>query len=201
MATYDNFHSQLVGWSKILLPLAALALLSTLFLFARSSSDGDEIPFAEIDELAREQRITAPEFSGVAGEGSLIQITASTAKPIGDDKLTVARPRLLMNAADGTSLQIFAGAGEIDNATQYAELTGLARLETSSGYLMETSGLAADMKSGVITSLGPLEIQAPYGELTAGAVEVSVPPQGDLGQQMHFTQGVKLVYRPSSGRQ
>ena len=68
MASADNFHSQLVGWSKIILPICGIGLLSTLFLFARSSTDETGIPFAEIETLAREQRISAPQFSGLADD-------------------------------------------------------------------------------------------------------------------------------------
>ena len=60
MAAATNFHSAIVGWLKILLPLAALMLLSTLFLFARSTAPSDDIPFADIDAAAAEQRVSAP---------------------------------------------------------------------------------------------------------------------------------------------
>ena len=35
MAIPDNLHSRMVFWLKILLPILALAILSTLFLFSR----------------------------------------------------------------------------------------------------------------------------------------------------------------------
>lgn len=198
MAPDGNVHSAVVGWLKILLPLGALALLSTMFLFARASGPPPAIPFAEIDQMARQQLISAPRFSGVADDGSVIQITAQNARPNSGDlqSLTIERPRLTLDAADGTSLQIFAGAGVIDNAAQEARLDGLARLETSSGYAMETAGLLADLQSGEVTSLGRLAVQAPFGSLTAGRVTIAVTKDG-TGQQMRFTEGVKLIYTPT----
>ena len=52
----DNVHSRVVGWLKILLPLAALALLSTLFLFSRGSDPTANLPFSEteLNEIARQ---------------------------------------------------------------------------------------------------------------------------------------------------
>lgn len=195
MLSDGNVHSTVVGWLKILLPMGALALLSTMFLFARQTGEAPAIPFAELDEMAREQLISAPRFSGVADDGSVIQITAQDAKPDGPDlnNLTINRPRLSLDAADGTSLEIFAGAGVIDNAEQTARLDGLARLETSSGFTMETAGLVADLQTGEVRSLGRLEVQAPFGSVTAGAVSILVT-NDSLGQQMRFTDGVKLVY-------
>jgi len=196
MATYDNFHSWLVGWTKIVLPLSALGLLSTLFLFNRSEDTDGSIPIVEINTLAREQGITAPQFSGVTDDGSMIQLTADTAKPQNDGLMAIQAPLLQVNSSDGTTLTIRAGNGTFNDATRQAELTGLARLQASSGYIMETAGLIADLRQGRFTSQGPLEIQSPYGALTAGQVTI-FSADSDLGQQMHFTKGVKLVYTPS----
>ena len=199
VATYDNLHSRLVSWAKIILPLCALALLSTLFLFARGANDPTDIPVAEIDALAREQRITAPSFSGVETDGSLITIKAQSAQPESGSlgELTITSPLLTLDASDGTSLTIVAGEGALSSTAQTARRSGLARLETSSGYLMETTELRADLSSGEIQSLGPLAIKAPFGELTAGLVRISLG-KDNAGQQMHFTQGVNMIYDPTS---
>lgn len=197
MTAADNFHSRLVGWTKIILPLMALALLSTLFLFAKSSNDGTEIPFARLTELARDQRISEPEFSGVAGDGSIIKIAAQSAQPQEGnlDFLLVTDPTLNLDAIDGSSLRINAGEGIVNGLTKQAKLTGLARLETSSGYLMETEGLLANLETGVVTSFGPLEIHAPFGQVTAGHVEIRIG-QDNSGQQMYFSEGVRMLYVP-----
>ena len=105
-----------------------------------------------------------------------------------------------MRATDGTTLTIRAGEGVLDNASRTATLGGLARLETSSGYQMETKGLVADLQSGVVTSLGPLEVKAPFGQVTAGSVEILTSQDG-TGQRMDFTKGVKLLYVPQPGEE
>ena len=199
MAAAGNFHSQLVGWLKILLPLAALMLLSTLFLFARGTGAPPEIPFADIDAAAAEQRIAAPRFSGLTNTGDTLQISAAAARPDADGgpQVTIDRPQLALDATDGTTLRISAGTGTVDTSARTAQLSGLARLETSSGYTMETKGLTADMATGTVMSDGPLEVQAPFGRLQAGQVTFRAGT-GDTGQQMDFTGGVKLVYTPST---
>mgnify|MGYP000002529789 FL=1 len=195
----DNFHTQLVGWSKIILPLCALALLSTLFLFARSNPDATNIPFADINTLAQEQKINAPRFSGVADDGSIIAITAGSAQldPNNAQNLKISSLSLDVNAADGSEIRIEAVGGELDNDAKVAYLSGLARLETSTGYTMETNGLTANLQSGVISSEGALEIRAPFGALTAGRVTIKTTGDGK-GQQMLFTDGVVLIYTPQA---
>ncbi|WP_386679444.1 hypothetical protein [Loktanella sp. R86503] len=199
MAAATNFHSQLVGWLKILLPLAALMLLSTLFLFARNTGTSSEIPFAEIDAAAAEQRIAAPRFSGLTNAGDILSISAEAARPdtSGGTDITIDMPRLSLDATDGTTLRITAGTGQVDTSANTAHLGGLARLETSSGYVMETAGLQADLTTGTVTSDGALEIQAPFGQLNAGQVTFEAGNDG-AGQQMNFTKGVKLVYTPAT---
>lgn len=196
MAPADNLYSRFVGFTKVILPLMAVALLSTLFLFARNNGGSTEIPISELEALAREQRITAPEFSGVAADGSVIKISARFAKPEDGsmESLSISEPTLTLDASDGTSLKIFAGEGVIDGASRTARLAGLARLETSSGYLMETTSLSADLDTGRIKSDGRLAIMAPFGELEAGRVEILVTSSG-TGQEMRFTNGVRLLYK------
>ena len=55
--------------------------------------------------------------------------------------------------------------------------------------------MIADLRTGTIDSLGPLAIMAPFGELTAGLVRIEIG-QDNSGQQMHFTNGVTMIYDP-----
>jgi len=199
LATDPNFHSWAVGWLKIILPMSALALLSTLFLFARNpANQSQDIPLAQIEQIAEDQRITAPQFSGVADDGSIIVIRAKDAKPEtgNSDTLFVDSLTIDLDAPDGTHLSVTSGTSIIDGAAQTARLEGLSRVTTSSGYTMETNGLSADLKTGEITSDGRLAVMTPFGELTAGKVRFLASPTG-LGQQMVFSDGVRLLYTPS----
>ncbi len=180
--------------ASILLPMAALALLSTVFLFARVPSQETVIPYAELEEIAREPRLSGARVSGVAADGSVISVSARTARPMGDI-LTADSLSAVIDSIDGTHIDIRAGTGEINNAERTARLTGLARIETSNGYEMETAGISADISTGRIVSDGALEVQAPFGSLTAGQLIIETP-EGGNGQVMLFQNGVRLVYTP-----
>jgi lipopolysaccharide export system protein LptC len=190
----DNLYSKFVGFLKITLPLAALALMSTVFLFARAPTQDSAVPYAEIEEIAREPHLSGAQVSGVADDGSVIQLTAETARPLGD-VLLVETMFASIDVVNGIHIDIRAGRGEINNATRIARLTGLARIETSNGYEMETAGITANLTTGQITSDGALEIQAPFGSLTAGQMIIETP-EGMGGQVMLFQNGVRLVYTP-----
>jgi len=187
----------MVGWAKIVLPLCALGLLSTLFLFARGTSDPSDFALGEVAEIAREQRVSAPEFSGVTDDGSVIVIAARSARPDTEraGTITIDDMRLRLDGTDGSSVEITAIQGEVNSVDQEARLLGLARLETSNGYALETSGLVAQLRTGRIMSDGVVEIRAPFGQMTAGQVIIETDAN-ESGQQILFTKGVRLLYNP-----
>ena len=199
MQPADNLYSQVVGWAKILLPLCAIGLLSTLFLLARSTTEPNEIVLEQVEAIAREQRLSAPEFSGLTDEGAVIVISASTARPdtTRPDTISIDDVRLRMDNADGSNVEVTATIGEIDGRAGIASLLGLARLVTSSGYEMETNGLIAELDTGLVTTDGLLEIHAPFGQLTAGKVTFQMASEG-ISQEMLFTDGVRLLYTPQT---
>ncbi|MBQ1204072.1 MAG: hypothetical protein IIX61_09815 [Loktanella sp.] len=193
----DNLYSLWVGRAKIILPLAALALLSTLFLFARSPANTADIPLAQVADMAREQQLSAPEFSGVTDTGAVVVITARSARPLADraDTADIDDLRLRMDNPGGSRLDVTGMTGEIDGRTRIARLGGLVRLETSTGYVMETTGMTITLDDGTAVSDGFLEIRSPLGRLTAGQVTFQADGS-NTGHQMLFTDGVRLIYTP-----
>lgn len=194
MTQDTNLYSQFVGFLKIILPLAALALMSTVFLFARAPSLENAIPYAEIEALAQEPRLSGAQLSGITEDGSVIELTARTTRPTGN-VISAETLAAGIDTADGVRIDIRAGRGEIDNTARVARLTGLAHMQTSNGFEMEAAGFAADLDTGRITSEGALEVQAPFGSLTAGQLVIETP-EGAESQVMLFQNGVRLVYTP-----
>jgi lipopolysaccharide export system protein LptC len=197
MAVHDNRYSRIVGWLKVILPLAALSLLSTVFLFARNSGTDTTLPYAEIADIAQDPRISDPSFAGIADDGSVVGINARTIRPDPDreNMFMIADLEMNIDATDGTRIVVTAGDGVFDGAAQVITLDNLARVTTTSGYSMETNGLVADLGSGTVESVGALEVRTPFGELTAGGMRIAAGPDG-TGTQMVFNQGVRLLYRP-----
>lgn len=194
MFSDENAYSQLVGFLKIALPLGALALMSTVFLFARAPTPESAIPYAEIEAIAQEPRLAGAQLTGIADDGSKFSLSARTARPQGD-VLSAEGVFASIESADGTITEISAGSGTLDQTDRSAYLDGLARIQTSNGFEMETNGVAADLTTGRIETDGPLEVQAPFGTVTAGQLVIETP-DGAPGQVMIFQNGVRLVYTP-----
>jgi lipopolysaccharide export system protein LptC len=189
-------YSKFIGLLKVALASTAVALMSSVFLLARAPVKDGSILYAEYEQVAREQRMSELQSGSLSDDGSIMKLDALVAVAKGD--VTTAET-LTANivSADGTYIDIRASAGEINSATQTLRLTDLVWLKTSSSYEMETFGLTADMNTGRIVSDGAVEVQAPYGKLTAGQLIIETPVDSE-GQKMVFQNGVELVYIPGN---
>ena len=202
LARADNLHSRLVFWLKIVLPLTALALLATLFLFGRPISPEDAIPYANTDitDRVKDPRVTSPVFAGMTEDGAALTITAAEARPgaAGTDNAGLARAMsALMELPDGSTAQVTAPLVQMDRASQRAVLSGGVKIVTSGGYTALMPGMSVATTQTDLTSLGAVDATGPPGKLHAQAMHLGVAALG--GYELNFTGGVTLVYLPKGG--
>lgn len=200
MTTYDNSYSRFVAWTKVILPIMALGVLSTLFLFSRNVDPSLSIPYAKVDvkELAREQGIGAPNYAGMTNDGAAISITAQSARPDLDNPNRAMATGLAATIEDkaGGHINMTSNDGVIDTDQQLATLRGQVQISTSTGYTIDTSGLTASLNETAMITDGEITAVGPLGILNAGQMELK-PQDGQKGSHLLvFKGGVKLVYDP-----
>lgn len=200
MATYDNSYSRFIAWTKVILPIIALGILSTLFLFSRGIDPSLSIPYADVDveELAREQRVGAPNYAGVTQDGSAISITAKAARPDPDNSEIVTATDLTAIIEDpaGGYVDITASNGVIDSGQKIVTLSGGVRVKTSTGYTINTSKMITALDETAAFTEGSITADGPLGTLEAGLMELR-PENGEKGSHLLvFKGGVKLIYDP-----
>lgn len=198
MASYDNSYSRFILWAKIILPLLALAILSTVFLLARPVDPSKAIPFAKVNvkELAREKGITAPTYSGVTEDGTAISISAVSAKPdriLGDEALSATGFEAEIELPDGGTVHISSDEGTVDNSAQSARLKGRVSITSSVGYVVKSEQIDASLAEARFASDEPVSAIGPAGKITAGSLELIHRNQNYL---LVFKNGVKLIYDP-----
>lgn len=193
-------HSTLVSWLKVALPLAALALLSTLFLLSRSVERDGAIPFAkqEVQERLRDQQVTGPFFSGTTTQGDQLSFSAVTLRtPPGQTGSSLAESVLArVTTVSGVQMTLQADMARFDIARDLAELEGDVTIITSTGYRVMSDKLVSLMASLDVTSPGPVRADGPIGKLNAGMMTLRKPNE-ESNIQLLFTNGVKLVYSPN----
>ncbi|MBU2959682.1 LPS export ABC transporter periplasmic protein LptC [Citreicella sp. C3M06] len=198
MVRRGDSYTRLIGWLKLLLPLVALVMLSTLFLLPRGSAPVSTLPVVEGDAPsgAREQ-IVAPVYIGTTQDGDQLRFTADTVEPLGDEAQQMLANRLdaQLDMADGSSLALRAQEARIDSGAMTADLQGAVRIESSTGYVMDTEHMVSAIDRIGAQTLAPVSGTGPAGRFTAGKLVIaSDASTGDV--QLLFTGGIKLVYDP-----
>ncbi|MGY3438231.1 MULTISPECIES: hypothetical protein [unclassified Marinovum] len=195
----ESFRSGMVSGLKVLLPLSALGLLSTMFLLSTSvNEDPDLTFFDDASELPERDSVTAPYYTGSTPEGHAVAVTAKSARPMPDDPSGVLAKQL--NAAfrltDGSRIIIIADDAAVNEPADRLELTGNVVIDSSSGYVMRTQLLKSALRSVNADAPSGVAATGPIGDLTAGALRIrDTGVDGDV--QLFFTNGVKLVYQPA----
>ncbi|MBI1217269.1 MAG: hypothetical protein GC186_01870 [Rhodobacteraceae bacterium] len=200
MGGRDNAYSRLVFWLKILLPLAALAILSTMFLVARTIDPSRAIPYAKVDvnALARDSRITNPSYSGVTPDGSAIAVTAALVRPVPDQPghATAVDLTARMNSQGGSSAEMRSATGEIDTPANRVTFTGDVKLDTSADYHIQTAHLTSSLNEARVEATGGVTATGPMVTLTATAMTLAPDAVNKAEYVLVFNGDVKLVYQP-----
>lgn len=199
MARYDNRHSRRVAWLKVLLPLASLGILTSMFLLSRDLDPSQTIPFVElsVEDLAREERIGGPNYAGVTEDGAAISVRAEAARPIigsGGTRISVQGIDARLDRPEtGTATALRAQKGLIDTDAQTLRLTGAVGIDTADGLALRTDSLRARLDRTEVETSGPVTGTLRGSRLEAGRMVLT----GDAaGLRALFTGGVKLVYLP-----
>ncbi|GHC50150.1 LPS export ABC transporter periplasmic protein LptC [Neogemmobacter tilapiae] len=195
LARGKGFHSKAVALAKVILPLLALALLSTLFMVSRSINPEDAIPFADVDveDRVREPRMTAPTWSGVTRDGSALTLTAADARPQSGGARAEGLQAVLATP-DGKITTFTAAEADLNQNDGKLVLSGGVQVETADGMQITTEGLTALLDQTEVTAAGSITAQGPLGVLTAGGMRLT---QGQAGYTLLFQNGVKLIYQPT----
>ena len=197
-------RTRIVRWLRVLLPLAALATLSTLFLLGRKPGETPNIPYARVDaeQMARDPRMIAPQYAAVTPDGAQITLRADEAAPDPAKGGGASGLRLNWQAPDGLTADLTAPEASVGDSATGVNLTGGVRMTTSSGWVVTAPQIDAATDRSRISAPAGVTAEAPFGQLTAGAMDLSLaaPAAGaDDAADSHvlnFTGGVRLIYQP-----
>jgi len=195
----DNFHSHMVAWMKIILPLLALGLLSTLFLISRNVDPTKNIPITDIDLEQRADYLgaTNPSFAGMTNRGDRVSVRAEQAKPGARDPEHLLAEGVVakLNLISGTVIDITSDHAEMNQSKFTANLQGDVNVVTTNGYDLKTERLNARLDTLYAETPGPVEGSAPVGTLSAGRMVLDTDQETGAAHLL-FTDGVKLLYTP-----
>ena len=201
MAMRDRLRSRIINWLKILLPLTALGLLSTLFLVSRTIDPTRSIPLsrADLENRTGSQQITEPNFSGVTEDGHRVAFVATNARidPEQTERVLANSIVARIDLLEGGQIDITSRTGNVNDTDGLAILEGDVVLTSSTGYRIETQQLTTQMREIAAETAGAITGDGPPGTLDAGKMVMTTDAQtGDV--HLLFTNGVKLIYDPKN---
>ncbi|MGV6888791.1 LPS export ABC transporter periplasmic protein LptC [Rhodophyticola sp. SM2404] len=192
----SNRYSQVVSYVKIVLPIIAIGILSTLFLLSRTPDPERAIPFANVDleELAREQRLGSPRYAGTTNAGREVVVVAETAVPVDGqlDLISVDSLDARVELDDTRFVDITSLQGVINLETNIADLSTDVEVADSTGYTLDTENLLVNFREFAMSSPTDVVVEGPGFHLEAGSMDLS---GAEGAQVLIFNGGVKVLYQ------
>jgi lipopolysaccharide export system protein LptC len=199
----QDTRTRTVFWLKVLLPLVALGLLSTLFLIARTADPDLAIRYADVDvaQLSKEEQVAGPAYSGVTRDGASITLTAESVRPDAReparfDARTVSGVMILVS---GLRADLTAPTAELDPDRDVLRFEGGVTILSSEGHTFETEILSTALGATEIVAETEIRATGPDVELDAGSMRVTQDEAG--GYVAVFNGGVRLLYTPPQPRE
>ncbi|MBU3031029.1 hypothetical protein [Paracoccus marinaquae] len=196
-------RTRIVRWLRLLLPLVALTILSTMFLFSRKPEGESRIPYTSLDaeQMAREPRIVAPKYSGVTDDGAEIALIAREAQPARDDSDgSISDLRLDWRRPDGLAADLTAPTAEL--AEGLITLLGGVNMSTSTGWTLQAPQMNAATDRSRLSARDGVQATAPFGRITSDEMELIPGPETAEGERagdsavLNFSGSVRLIYQP-----
>ena len=190
-------RSRIVALLRVILPLTALALLSVLFLLGRKPEPDATIPYADVDprEVAERQLATSPSYAGVTQDGAHLTITGAQVVPGAEDgQGSASNMRMTLRAHDGRAADISAGRAAIEGDLMV--LQEGVRMTTADGWVVTAPEFHASREMGTLNADAEVNVRAPFGDLTAGRMELRPLGEGTGDHVLDLGGGVRLIYQP-----
>ncbi|HEU0222016.1 MAG TPA: hypothetical protein VFR34_07380, partial [Paracoccaceae bacterium] len=169
-------YSRAVRIFKIGLPLAALGLVSSIFLVTGDDfTAGFNFSAADFAALEDDLRLAHPRFTGMTERGEPYVVSAEWAQPDRPDpsEISLHGIRAEITLADGRVVTLSAADGDLRPRDQTVALKGSVVVTTSDGYRAETEAAQADIGGRVLTVPGPVRAEGPMGLIEAGAMRMT----------------------------
>jgi lipopolysaccharide export system protein LptC len=191
--------------ARILLPLAALGALSSMFLISRDDFPaGIRFSAADFASLGEGLRLANPRFTGATERGEPFTVSAEWALPDAPDPREIAlhAVRAEIVTADGRTVTLTAAEGILRPRDQRVALAGGVTVTTSDGYRAGTEAAEADVRARTLVAPGPVVAEGPLGRIEAGRMTVARPAADDgdrAGDDLIvFENRVRVVYLPGT---
>ncbi len=194
-----RLYSRYVAIAKVVLPLIALAMLATLFLFTKDKTLEATLRFSEADlsDLKSGLQVSSPRFSGSNAIGDSFLFSAEHLAPDSPDPSMLFVESLSgeIRFLKGSRVLLNAGKAELDLVNRVLDLSDGISVVISDGFRATTDSLIAHLSEGELVTGGAVEALSPMGKIEAGLMRLeTLDPENQENRMIWFENGVKLVF-------
>jgi len=189
--TYSRTYSRFVRMMRLVLPLAAVAIVLLLFSWPRLEETMAPIPDENmLPRHIAKNELLAPHFQSRDEKNQPFNINASRAVQSARDPdlILLERPEADMTLRDGTWLAAAADRGAYQQKSEILLLEGSVRLFHDLGYELKTEKLTVSLEDHKAWSDAAVYAQGPAGTLEATGLQAN-----SAGNQLIFTGPARLV--------
>jgi lipopolysaccharide export system protein LptC len=192
----------MVAWLKILLPLIALGVLGTVFLFNGKENFEPRFTFsrADIETLEEGSFIKKPQINGITQNGEPFHLLADEIRPLAADSALVVITNLDLEFrfSNEAWAKITTSSALMDVAAQTVWFESGGQLETSDGNMAEVETLHLLMISGELQGTG-IVADGPLGQVSAENFRIE--SNSSENRVLWFENNVRMLYDPKSERE
>jgi lipopolysaccharide export system protein LptC len=158
-----------VTWLKRLLPVVALALLSTIVLWPefRRQTDEARIAIRHLRGIEGNARLANVRYQSVDGNGRPFTVTSISAVQAGPQRVNLTAPRGDVSLQNGAWLLVQARQGVYLQHAGQLDLSGDVTLYRDDGTTLRTASASVDLKQGAAAGSEPVYSEGPFGTLDA----------------------------------
>ena len=202
MVSRDNAYSRLVGTVKVILPILALGVLSTLFILSQPSRQGEPLQFLDVglEDIAEEEHLSQPDYRSVTASGGALRLTAADLRPLpdADGQYVGTALKGWITNVDGVAYVLSSDEGSLDETAGLAHLTGNVTLTRHDGHTALSDEVEITTDLTKLVSAGPVHGFGPLGTLDANSMEILGQPDLGSGTLTVFRGDVRLLYDPKT---
>ena len=172
--------------AKIGLPLAALGVFASLFIFSNARY-ADGISFEGVDLSALEEglRLVEPSFTGATNRGEPFTVDADWALPDGPrpERVELSGVRGEIRLVDDRNIVLRADMGVLEPKANILTLTEGVRFASSDGYEINASRARIDANDDSLVATGGVTATGPIGQISAERLRATrkTPEGADAG--------------------
>lgn len=180
----------LIRLAKLLLPVAALGLLSLIALWPEldRATDQARLSFREMSGNVGGARLTGARYHAVDDQGRPYTLTAAVAQQDGPERINLTDPKGDITLNNGSWLMLQAKRGVYLQNAKQLDLSHDVTLYRDDGTTLVTASASVDLKNGAAAGGQPVHAEGPFGTLEAKGFTVM-----DKGASIQFSGPAKVT--------